>query len=386
MPNIQTKDIKNILSKLAIGVEKNNLNPAASYIEIKTIDNKTISINVSNTDYFLHATVLCTVVENEEHLFATITGDTFINIIAKIDGANIDLTMENNALIMTTKNNRYTFPLIKKDGKTVELNNISFNENEYTSSDLITAQSKYLDSIAESNVQGLVNATFSKEIQQFIYVDNEGSLTFTDNIYINNFDPAIEKQFKILLNAPQARLLKIFSSSKTVDMTVFTPNEDTNNMYIKIVSSSPAIELTMRVQSPAKTETFPAAKIRNLSVGNENKHAIINKSKLDKALSRLMVFDKKFDSTVLDYSKLVFNGSNVELISIKNHNFERVEYNSANDSDEKYEAIIRFADLVNQLKAVMTDIVDISYGNGKAIVINSDIKQIIPEIKPRGVA
>ena len=97
-----------------------------------------------------------------------------------------------------------------------------------------------------------------------------------------------------------------------------------------------------------------------------------------------MVFDKKFDITVLNYSKLVFGVDEVKLVSIKNNNYEVVKYVSGQNTVE-HESIIRFADLVNQLKAVQGKEIDISYGQSPAITINSyRLKQLIPEVRERG--
>ena len=377
MPSIKIKELKNIISKLATGVEKNEANPSAQYLEMIMADNN-LTVNVSNTDYYLSAnmTIIC-----EDELHAVIMADNFINIISKLDVEDADVTVENNALIVQTKKNKYTFPIIKFNGEIYEIATIETDANDYA--EVIENEFNGADiaTVSESNAQGLVDATFTKQIQQFIYMDNTGALTFTDNIYVNDFKNPTGNEFAILLNAPQARLLKIFDGFTNVKAEVFMPRTETDNICVKFATNN--ISLTFITQPKVKVDTFPAAKIRNLSVGDSNHHAVINKAKLDKALSRLMVFDKKIDISILNSSKLVFGKDSIKLISIKNHNYEIVDYDKANDSTEDYEAIIRFSDLVNQLKAVLTQTVDISYGNGKAIVINSAIKQIIPEIKER---
>lgn len=377
MPSIKIKELKNIISKLATGVEKNEANPSAQYLEMIMNDNN-LTVNVSNTDYYLSANmpIVC-----EDNLHAVIMADNFINIISKLDVEDADISVENNALIVQTKKNKYTFPIIKYNGEIYEIATIETDENDYAEVITNTFDGSDIATVSESNAQGLVDATFTKQIQQFIYVDNSGALTFTDNIYVNDFKNAANNEFAILLNAPQARLLKIFDGLKNMTVKIFMPNSDTDNICAKFIANN--ITLTFITQPKAKVDTFPAEKIRNLSVGDSNHHAVINKGKLDKALSRLMVFDKKIDISILNSSKLVFSKDSIKLISVKNHNYEIVDYDKANDATEDYEAIIRFSDLVNQLKAVLTNTVDISYGNGKAIVINSAIKQIIPEIKER---
>ena len=106
---------------------------------------------------------------------------------------------------------------------------------------------------------------------------------------------------------------------------------------------------------------------------------IIDRKTLDKALARLMVFDKKFDILVLDYSKIVFKENELELVSVKNKNFEIIPYVSSQNVVEKT-SIIRFADLVKQLKVCNSKEVDISYNQRPVLIINNgDVKQIIPE-------
>ena len=379
MLDIKLKEIKDILSKIAVGIDKSDINPSAGYIEIQT-DNGVMSIKVANNDYFLISPIN---VDSDESIHATILADKFINIISKLSKETISLGSDDNALTLKTNTSQYVFPIVKKNGAVATINEFAYDDAEYTNHVVNVMNGNDLASIAESNAQGLVEATFTKEIQQFIYVDNVGALTFTDNIYINNFDTPYDNEFKILLNATQSRLLKIFDGAKEVTVDIYFSNDDFKNVVVKMKSND--MSLSLLTQSTNKIAMFPDEKIRNLSLGDINRHAIINKSDFDKALSRLMVFDKKFDKAILDYSKLVFKSNHVELISVKNHNYEIVAYSSSEniDNDNSYEAIIRFGDLVNQLKAVTTPNVDISFGNGKAIVINSDIKQIVPEIKAK---
>lgn len=380
MLDIKLKEIKDILSKIALGINKSDVNPSAGYIEIKTNDDGILNIKVSSNDYFLISPIT---VNSDESIHATILADKFINIISKLNKEFISLCSDDNSLMLKTNTSQYVFPIIKKNGVVATINEFEYNAEEYTNCVENEMNGTDLASISESNAQGLVEATFTKEIQQFIYVDNVGALTFTDNIYINNFDVAYANEFKILLNATQSRLLKIFDNAKNVTVKVMSSNNFDKNVVVKMTSDD--ISLSLLTQSVNKVNMFPQEKIRNLSLGDINRHVIINKNEFDKALSRLMVFDKKFDKAILDYSKLVFKSNHVELISVKNHNYEIIAYSSSEniDGDSAYEAIIRFGDLVNQLKAVTTPNVDISFGNGKAIVINSDIKQIVPEIKAK---
>lgn len=376
---INTSELKSIISKLNLAIEKSKINPKSGWIELESTDNSRLSIKVGNYDYYLEASVPINL-EEGEGIHATVTAETFVPLVSKLEDDEIRVCERLNALILTTKKSEYTFPIIKEMGKVKSLDTIKFNPTRCTRTKV---SGKVLSSIAETNAKGLVDAIFSKDIQQFVYVDEKGALTFTDNIYVNDFDEQIEGEFKFLLNCTQAKLLKVFEEFGDVEIAV--EGEEASGGYSSSVklqlTVKDKIQMTLITQSREMTDKFPSIKLRNLASAVSQTHAIINKKEFEKALARLMVFDKKFDITVLNYSKLVFSEDEVKLVSIKNNNYEVVPYISGTNTSE-HESIIRFADIVNQLKAVQSSEIDISYGDSPAIVINSEgLKQLIPEIR-----
>lgn len=371
---LNIKDLKELMTKISLAIEKSKVNPKSGWIEIETVSDK-LNFKVSNYDYYLQASVNA---EVDSALHVTILADTFIPLVAKLDDDTIDIEEKLNALVITTSSSTYNFPVIKELGKTKTLDKIEFN----ATTSPINVSGVDLATIAYTNANGLMGAIYSKDIQQYIYVDNLGAITFTENIYVNNFANKIDGEFKMLLTSTQARLLEIFSNEESVTLEFEhkptfndTPTE-TNKVCIK----SPSAQLILVAQDMSKTESFPSIKLRTLADNPEQTHIVVDKKALDKALARLMVFDKKFDITVLDYSKLVFKENELELISIKNKNVEKIPYISSQNVVE-HESMIRFADLVKQLKAITSKEIDISYGSKPAIVINGNIKQLIPEIR-----
>lgn len=376
-----TSDIKKMISKTNIGVEKNVLNPYSGLIELETTGANVVTMKVSSIDYYMESYVPYVPVDGDSYIHATVNAETFVGIVSKLDSEEIEAYIDNNALVFSTNKNQYVFPLVKIDGEIVTVEKLELDNDN-----LITAHvdSASLVSIAEANAQGLVDATFKQEIQQFIYVDCGGALTYTNNIYINDFGITSSGPFGILLNGAQAKLFRAFDKAEDINLYVESPVDNTKSIRIKIESNNPKISLSLATQNREMVEKFPAAKIRELSTNINGIHAYISKSKLEKALNRLMVFDKKFGMDVMNYSKFIFGKHEVKLVSVKNHNFEIVPYELEVNTVE-HEAVIRFADMLNQLKAIDTQNIDISYGNGKAIIINSDIKQIIPELHPAKV-
>lgn len=375
---LNIKELKELTSKLSLAVEKSKLNPKSGWIELETF-NKGLNFKVSSYDYYLESTITFeNEVSSEDAFHVTILAETFIPLISKLDAEEVTVYEKLNSLIIETDLSSYTFPIIKELGETKSVDVIDF---EPTDDKVIELNGDDVASIATVNVKGLVNAVFAKEIQQFIYVDNKGALTFTENMYVNEFANTYPDEFKFLLNITQAKLLEIFSGENKVKLQFEHKPAygDQPTLTTKLCLSTDRIKLVLIAQNQDFTEKFPAVKLRLLSENEEHTHVVLNKKLLDRALARLMVFDKKFDITVLDYSKLVFKQDYLELVSIKNKNSEKIPYTSSQNVVE-HESIIRFADLINQLKAVTSENLDISYGSRPAIVINSNIKQIIPEI------
>lgn len=377
-------NLKKIIEKLNLAIEKSTINPKAGWVEMVEEDDGKLSIFVGNYDYFVEASVKCVENDDNSSLHVTVSSDTFVPLISKLDDGVAEFKCVRNSLIVETSNGEYTFPIIKEAGIVKGVDRISFNDNEASE---YTLSGEDISSIASINAKGLIDSLFSREIQQYIYVDQNGALTFTENIYINDFNSSdgFANDFKFLLNGTQAKLMKIFEKSNSVSVKIIEGDYETPiKVKFSISDDDLSICLIAITQAKSVVDKFPSIKLRELSSAVSETHAVIDKKKFEKALQRLMVFDKKFDVTVLNYSKLVFSEDEVKLVSIKNNNYEVVKYVSGRNTT-KHESIIRFADLVNQLKAVQSKEIDISYGDSPAITINSyRLKQLIPEVKERG--
>ena len=378
---LDIKELKALTSKISLAVEKSKLNPKSGWIELETTDSGVV-FKVANYDYYLKANIdTDSQFTDDEKFHATILAETFIPLISKLDVESVNICEKLNSLVLETELSSYQFPIIKELGQVKKLDEIPFNA---TSDKVVKINGSDLSTVATINAKGLVDAMFSQEIQQFIYVDENGALTFTENMYVNEFKQPASEPFKLLLNGSQAKLLEIFSDVDNVDLTfeqvdTFSTVATTTN---KVKFATPNIELILICQNQDMTDKYPSIKLRALASNDEQTHVVIDKKALDKALARLMVFDKKFDITVMDYSKLVFTKDYVELVSVKNKNFERIPYISSQNAVD-HESMIRFADLVNQLKAITSKDLDISYGSKPAIVLNGNVKQLIPEIRTR---
>jgi len=369
---IVTDDLKNFASKINLAIEKSKINPKAGWVELIVVD-ENLKLQVANFDYSLEAKIPCEFISGTD-FDVTVVADQFIPLISKLDSKYVDLVIQNNALNIKTESNSYMLPLIREAGETKQLDMIQFNT---LTADSINVSDDILYSIATTNVKGLLESIYSSDIQQFIYMDEKGAITFTENIYINYYKNELEKPFKILLNTTQAKLLKAFLGEKSIKLYV-EPNYSYESPKRACIESE-NVKLNMVVQSQENIDRFPSIRLRELSDRVQSTHVIVDRKVLDKALARLMIFDKKFDATVLNCSKIVFEPNQMKLISILNNNYEIVPYVHCEEPVDR-EFIIRFADLVKQIKVITSKEIDISYGETPALVLNSEIKQLIPEV------
>ena len=380
MIKIKTKELKDVLSKLNLAIEKSAFNPQSGWVQIKIDSSGSIVIKVANFDYYVETSFKTENVSGE-NLFATVEAETFVPLVSKISSEYIELYKEDKALILKTKNNLYTFPMQINlaTGEISDVDAIEFNVDDYSTCELSEGE---VTSIATVNAKGIgENSACKKIIQQFIYVDNLGAETFTDNIYVNGFK-AHDVEFKFLLNKTQAKILSIFSGITNIVVDVENSKNDEEKRKVRFSGKNNDIEISVVFITQAFNivKQYPSAKLREIANKTIKTHAIVDREELNKALARLMVFDKKFGANVWDYSKIEWGENEFKLVSVKSKNYEVIPYIRSKNT-YKHESVIRFADLVEQLKAFTSKEIDMSYGEAPVIVINADeLRQLIPEI------
>lgn len=376
MIKIKSNELKKVLGKLNTAIERSAFNPQSAWAKITVSGDKAV-VETTNFDYYVKIDVA---VENEDNetLVAIVEAETLIPLVSKIDDEYVSIETTNSALILNTDNNHYTFPF-QSTAETKDLDVIDFNKDAFYDYTSTSFTGKEVASLANVNAKGFDGSVvFKRTFQQFVFVDNVGAITFTDNIYINSFKETGKPYFAMLLNKTQCQILSIFSDCERVLMCKEFSDDETKKCKVKF--NCDGIEVVFIIQPAEITAQFPSMKLRDVSNKTLSTHVVIDRNTLNKALARLMVFDKKFGSNILDYSKIEWGEKSAKFVSVKSKNYEIIPYVSSQNAFE-HESIIRFADLVDRLKAFTSKEIDISYGDTPAIVLNADeLKQLVPEI------
>lgn len=373
MVNVDISRLKAVAAKLNAVIEKSKINPKAGWVELET-SGKELLFKASNYDYYFCANMPVEALEGAS-LHCTVSADTFIPLVAKLEEKAANLSVGPNVLLVTTGSSEYSFPLLKEAGQVKRIEEIPFIDKGAES---FTVPSKVLRSVAELNTRGIVSAEVCRDIQRYIYVDGKGAITFTDSVYLNDFSGDYG-QFRFLLTVSQAKLLSILAGDGDATILLREGVSEASPLGVKVIGEG--FFLVFCTQPPEKVMQFPAIRLRGLADMGSESHVILDKKSLEKALTRLMVFDKKWDASVLNYSQLEFSENALKLVSVRSKNYEILTYKSS-VSPEKRVVILRFADLLQQIKLLTSKEVDISYGTSPAIVINApEMKQLIPEIR-----
>lgn len=209
-------DLKVLASKLSQAVEDSKLNPKSGWVELEA-DLDGVIFKVSNLDYYLEAKLKADLVsDNNDTFHATVLANTFIPLVSKLEEDFVDITEELNSLILRTEKSSYNFPIIKELGIAKVLDKISFKATSNT----IKIDGDDLASVAAINTKNIAGSITVKDYQQYIYVDNIGGITFTENTYVNNFKTPIDDAFKFLLTVNQAQLLTIFKGVDNLNLEI----------------------------------------------------------------------------------------------------------------------------------------------------------------------
>lgn len=383
MITIKTEKIKDIASKVAMGVDGDRTSPISELLEFELKD-KNLTLKTTNKEYFLK-TVIENITDTDEYFHATIIADTFLTLVSKTTTSEIKLDIKNNALVFNG-NGRYLFPVVSEGEDVVKLPDIKFEPND----DMIefNIDGNTLKSIYDFNSKELNKEVAVDPIQKYYYMDNQGALTFVEGACINEFKVESSKSFKILLNERLVQLFKLFTDQKVKVSILHTENGVDNNGLVtyqnRIRFDIPNIQLTAIIPDSDLVEKYPALQIRQLANIVYPQQVNISKSSLLESLDRLSIFDKKAGGNKVDLKKcgkISFFNDHMEIESMKDGNVELVSYVNNTTSTDDFTSYVSLSDLVKHGNISIADNIVLHFGTGDAIMMQrKNLKQVIPEL------
>lgn len=380
---VETRSFQEAVSNFVFATKKSVTNQKAGWLSLSLSkgdahpEETLLTIKAGSLSHYMECVLSCEGSTEPGEDFITIEAANFIPLVSKIDEIELAFEVRLNCLILKTSTSEYTFPLIKNNGTCIPIDTLDFHPTRAETT-LIPISGSSIKQVIEKNLKGFAGAQLSSNIMNYVYIDNKGAITYTSNIYVNSFKEKIEQDFQIMLLQEQIEMLKVFENFSKVFISIQEGRTDEESQ--KVAFYGKGIDLILVMPSKEIMKVFPVSKLREVAEQGQATRITLSKSVLEKALSRLMVFDKRFDAKVLDYSQFEFGTESVKLVSINNRNYEVIPYVSV-ENPQEHTSIIRFADILAQIGAISSSTVEISFGEVPVVMFNSpDLVQIIPEV------
>lgn len=365
---LRIEELKDACSKILGAVDSNALSTITETLELYTKE-QVLYLNVTNKEYF--AQVKIPIGESVDFR-ATVNANLFLRLISQITSESIELNVKDNNLYLRG-NGKYKLPLIYDGEELLTLPEITIS-NVTTS---FPIKSSILHSIITYNSKEISKGGITRPVQKLYYLDNQGCITFTTGACVNNF--TLTNSIRILLND---RLVKLFKLFKT-DSVLFTLGYDSVSddlIQTKVQFENDEIKLTAILSSDDNLlSSVPVAAIRARASEDYDYSMVINKNEVLEAVNRLLLFtDNKISKL---YSTFEFGQDSVTIWDTNKNSSELIPYEKPITSlTDKYTAVLDLLDLKITLESCNEQYVNISFGNGQAIVLSrGSVYNIIPE-------
>lgn len=359
-----TKDFKEICKTILLAIDTSEPSIISETLELVNEDG-VLTLSVTNREYFVSVKLP---LPCEESFRATVNALLFLKLIFQLTTDTLELTVKDNALVIKA-DGVYKLPLIFNGTELLELPKIVLN-NVTTS---MTIPSSVLSSILQYNTRELQSAkVVYRPAQKLYYVDGEGAITYTTGACVNSF--TLEKPIKMLLPPKVVKLFKLFGEDIDVNFAL-AQDVDSEKVLTKVNFNTDLINISATIPSDTQIlESVPVAAIRNMSTKQYDHSVLLEKDRVVKALSRLLLF-KDDISTIAD---IVFT-KDCCVITYSN-NEETIGYNNEQTEDFSYSMHLNIETLKNIIEGSAEDYFTMNFGDHKAVVIiRQDIKNIIPE-------
>ncbi len=367
---VSSDKLKVICSKLLNALDSDSTSVITETVALNA-SNNILTLSVTNMEYLVKTKMDIT---TDEEFNATVNADVFLKLINQLTTPSIELTIENNILIVKG-NGIYKLPMIYENDKLLVLPDITIKNviNEFDLS-LSSLMAIYNYNSKELNK----NLIGSSPVQKLYYVDKEGCITFTSGACVTTF--SVPEQVKFLISPKLVKLFKLFTDSS---VHICFGKDDINNeiTQTKLLIKDSLVELIAILPSDnTLLSMVPKDNIRQMAKQKYPYTISISKDKLSESINRLLLFMPS-NLYIQPLGRFEFFNSFVKLYDRDKHNEESITYITPIElTSESEELILDLNDVKVMLDNVKEDNLTIHFGNHQAIVIERpNIYNIIPE-------
>lgn len=349
---IKTEVLKELVSKVSVGVGGNKFIPITELISIKT---NAGGIQLSATD----ATNYLFVESgdyNGESFEATVYAEQFIKLVGKITSEDTTLNIVDGNFVVRTNNGTYTIELpLDENGEPIKYPDPRESVDD---SKLSKIQLDTVDKIIRLAKPALAT-TLERPVLTNYYVGE--SVFATDGSIVTEYKESLVEK-PVLMSA---RLMDIIGSftGDTVDVFI-------GDGFIEAYCNG--TEVYSKLGDSA--DEYATESVKKFVATEFDNWCKVRKADLLSALDRIALFVSKYDNQAIH---LTFDRSNIIVANVKAGSEEIVEYterkvNKGAKKFDPFDVYINVQMLAEQLKAYDGEVVTINYGTDFAISLTSD--------------
>ena len=366
---LKVKEFQDSCKKILEAVDTTTKSILNETLELKE-ENGKLHLNVTNREYFVSV-----ILEGdcEKGFKATVDAKLFLSLIAKITTNDLDLSINNNSLIIKG-NGVYKLPMIYEDVNLLELQEIVI-DNPTTS---FVINSDILLSILTYNSKELTKNTVLRPVQKMYYLDNNGCITFTQGACVNTFK--LNEPIKLLLTDKLVKLFKLFGKDRDINFTLGY-DEVSGILQTKVNFKTDNISITSILTSDeSMLVSVPVNAIRGRANADYPYSININKDYLIESIDRLLLFTQSISKIGKTCAKFDFKEDSLIISDVNGENKEEIKYDGSK-LNESYLAYLDLADIKLTLENCVEQYLTLHFGDTRAFVVSrGNIKNVIPEI------
>lgn len=366
---LNTSELKDISASIKTAVDPNELSLVTETLEL-SVENSVLKLSVTNREYYVQARVN---VNTTDTFKVSVNAVTFLNLISQITTETIEFNVVGNTLVITA-NGTYKVPVIFENDSMISVPEIKIDNVVNT----LSISGEILLSILNYNSKELQKlTTFSKPVQRYYYVDNEGAITFTTGACVNNF--TLDGNVMMLLSQKVVKLFKLFKEDDSIAFC-FGYNDNGGVVQNRASFATNNITISTILQSDESIiKAAPVKAVRSMANDSYSFSANISKDGLLQLINRLIVM---YDPTKSLYANFKFSKDKVIVSSPDNNNFESLFYNNEiSGMNGEVSCVLDLKDLKLVLESCPEPYFMISFGDSTAIVISrGHVKNVIPKV------
>ena len=356
---LKTAELQSALSKAVKGATNDKSYPITEYIGIKDVPTGLMFTTTSGVNY-LYVFMECEPCE----INITVDVEKFSKLISKITKDEVELTVKDNILHITTTSGEYKIGLqLDEKGEPIKYPDPA----EKFDGPNKVLKLEDIKSIIQYNKSSLLTEVKSAPCYANYYVGNAEVISTDSNRLCKNLVSISDKP--ILLSPETVDLLDMMEDPE-VEMIL---GENA------VLFRTDKVEVYGNLPEGFDSYNKTVSAISNIIDAELKANCKVSRQELLNVLDRVGVFvDQKYDKNVV---KLDFTENGITVTSMSSNASDEVEYAELQDYAE-YSCLLNINLFVSLLKSHDTDKISLFFGNDKIIkIVDGDVIQALALVK-----